>query len=55
MSTQSEINWNDIRGMRNRFAHGYFDMDYSIIFGTAIKDIPQISDFIDKEIQKLTK
>ena len=54
-STQNNINWNEIRGMRNRFAHGYYDMDYSIIFDTAINDIPVIKDFIDKEIQKLTK
>ena len=54
-STQSNINWNEIRGMRNRFAHGYYDMDYSIIFDTAINDIPVIKEFIDKEIQKLTK
>ena len=50
-----QINWNEIRGMRNRFAHGYYDMDYSIIFDTAIKDIPVIKEFIDREIQKLTK
>lgn len=54
-STQSDINWNEVRGMRNRFAHGYYDMDYSIIFDTAIKDIPVIKEFIDKEITKLMK
>ena len=53
--TQNDINWNEIRGMRNRFAHGYYDMDYNIIFDTAINDIPVIKKFIDKEIQKLTK
>ena len=39
--------------MKNRFAHGYYDMDYSIIFDTAINDIPLIKKFIDKEIHKL--
>ena len=53
--TKNNINWNEIRGMRNHFAHGYYDMDYSIIFDTAINDIPIIKEFIDKEIQKLTK
>ena len=53
--TQNNINWNEIRGMRNRFAHGYYDMDYSIIFDTTINDIPVIKEFIDKEIQKLAK
>ncbi len=55
VATQNDINWNEIRGMRNRFAHGYYDMDYSIIFDTAIKDIPVIKEFIDKEIKKLMK
>ena len=54
-ATQNNINWNEIRGMRNRFAHGYYDMDYSIIFDTAINDIHIIKEFINKEIQKLTK
>ncbi len=54
-ATQKDINWNEIRGMRNRFAHGYYDMDYNIIFDTAINDIPVIKLFIDKEIEKLTK
>ncbi len=53
--TQNDINWNEVRGMRNRFAHGYFDMDYNIIFDTALKDIPIIKEFIDKEIKKLMK
>ena len=55
VATQNDINWNEIRGMRNRFAHGYYDMDYSIIFDTAINDIPLIKEFIDKEIKKLMK
>ncbi len=54
-ATKNDINWIEIGGMRNRFAHGYYDMDYNIIFNTAIKDIPSIRDFIDKEIKKLMK
>ncbi len=54
-TTQKDINWNEIRGMRNRFAHGYYDMDYSIIFDTASKDIPIIKQFIDEEIKRLMK
>ncbi len=52
-TTQNDINWNEIRGMRNRFAHGYYDMDYNIIFDTATKDIPVIKEFINKEVKKL--
>ncbi len=39
----------------SNFAHGYYDMDYSIIFDTASKDIPVIKQFIDEEIKRLMK
>lgn len=50
--TKNEINWNAIRGMRNRFAHGYGKMDSDKIFYTAIDDIPVIKAFILKELEK---
>lgn len=53
--TQNEIDWNQIRGMRNRFAHGYFDMDRKVIFNTAQKDIPKLQEFVKKEIDRLSE
>ena len=50
--TKNEINWNAIRGMRNRFAHGYGKMDSDKIFYTAIDDMPVIKAFILKELEK---
>lgn len=50
--TKNEINWNAIRGMRNRFAHGYGKMDLSKIFYTAIEDIPVIREFLEKQLIK---
>lgn len=47
---KNEINWNAIRGMRNRFAHGYGKMDSTKIFYTAVEDIPVIKEFLEKEI-----
>lgn len=41
--TQNEINWSDIRGMRNRFAHGYFEMDKKVIFNTALEGYSSIT------------
>ena len=52
--TKSKIPWPQIKGMRNRFAHGYFTMDYEIIYETAINDIPKLQDFLNKEIGKET-
>ncbi len=54
IETQNEINWNDIRGMRNRFAHGYFEMDRKIIFNVAQRDIPNLKLFLEKEVQRLS-
>lgn len=48
--TKNKINWNAIRGMRNRFAHGYGKMDVTKIFYTAIEDIPVIKEFLKKEL-----
>ena len=53
--TNDKMNWNVIKGMRNHFAHGYFSMDYQIIFDTAIKDIPLFQKKLDEEIQIINK
>lgn len=53
--TQNDINWNDIRGMRNRFAHGYFEMDRKIIFNASQNDIPQLQEFLEREIKRLSQ
>ena len=51
--TQNETDWNSIRGMRNKFAHGYFDMNIEIIYKTAKDDIPELYNFICKEVDRL--
>lgn len=50
--TKNDMNWNAIRGMRNRFAHGYGKMDLNKIYYTAIEDIPVVKDFLEREIKK---
>lgn len=37
-----EIEWEVIRGMRNRLAHAYFDINLSIIWHSATVDTPQL-------------
>ena len=53
--TTDEIPWNQIKGMRNRFAHGYGKMDFEKIYNTAIKDIPKLHKFLNIQIEKLQK
>ncbi len=38
----SEIPWNEIRGMRNRMIHAYDDIDMDIVWETVQQDIPQL-------------
>ncbi|WP_424361504.1 DUF86 domain-containing protein [Methylocystis parvus] len=34
--------WQSMRGMRNRIAHGYFELDMEIVFDTARMDLPEL-------------
>jgi uncharacterized protein with HEPN domain len=37
-----EIPWAQMRGMRNRMAHGYFDIDLSIVWDTVQSSLPEL-------------
>ncbi len=53
--TDSIIPWTQIKGMRNKFAHGYGKMDFEKIYNTAITDIPKLHKFLDVQIEKMQK
>jgi uncharacterized protein with HEPN domain len=36
------ISWQRIRGMRNILAHDYGQVDYEIVYNTAIREIPDL-------------
>ncbi len=35
--------WPQMRGMRNRIAHGYFDIDFDIVWQTVTAAIPALN------------
>ena len=37
-----EIPWRDIVGMRNRIAHGYYALDFEVIWDTIHTSIPEL-------------
>lgn len=37
-----EIPWRSIRGMRNRIAHGYFDVDLHVVWQTVETELPKL-------------
>lgn len=42
------IDWYAIRGMRNRLAHAYFDIDLEIIWRTVQENLPQLVAGLDE-------
>lgn len=37
-----EIPWRSVRGMRNRIAHGYFDLNLDVVWGTVTSALPAL-------------
>src|SRR4051812_17998711 len=42
-----EIPWQNIQGLRNRIAHGYFDIDLDIVWDTANASLPELLSQLD--------
>lgn len=38
----SDIPWEDMYWMRNRISHGYFSIDFEIVWKTIEKDLPEL-------------
>ena len=45
------IPWESIMGMRNRIAHGYFEIDIDVVFDALKNDIPPLLEVV-KQIKK---
>ena len=43
-----EIPWSDIRGMRNKVIHGYFDVELPVVWTTVKDDLPKLKQQIDR-------
>lgn len=41
-ATNSHIPWKSMRGMRNRIAHGYFEIDLSTVWDTLKTALPEL-------------
>ncbi len=42
VTLQPEIQWHGMRGMRNRIAHGYFDINLDLIWETVQTALPRL-------------
>ena len=45
-----EIPWNQIKGMRNRVAHEYFEIDENIVWATCKNDFPKLRALLAKAL-----
>lgn len=50
--TKSNINFSEIRGIRNRIAHSYVNIDYSIIDDVIKNDLPNLKNYIENTVDK---
>ena len=41
-NAQSQVPWRSMRGMRNRIAHGYFDIDLDVVWDTVQNALPAL-------------
>ncbi len=41
-AAHAEIPWRSMRGMRNRIAHGYFDIDLTVVWDTLQTALPNL-------------
>lgn len=48
-----EIPWEDVMGIRNHIAHGYFDIDGDLIFSTIKNDLDALQQAIDYFLKTL--
>ena len=52
-SEYPEIPWRDMAGLRDRIIHGYFRIDYSIVWNVIVQDLPDIEPKISALLKRL--
>lgn len=40
--SHTDVSWRDMRGMRNRIAHGYFDINFDLVWETVRTALPAL-------------
>lgn len=48
IENEPTIPWREIKGLRDHIAHGYFDLDSSIIFDVSKNEIPKLKEIFGR-------
>ena len=51
-ASMEEINWGNIRGMRNVIVHHYGKIDFDVVWSTVTEDIPVLLGFCQKYMKE---
>ena len=54
-AAHSQIPWAQMRGMRNRMAHGYFAVDLHIVWDTVQSSLPSLQTHVAAVLEKLNE
>jgi uncharacterized protein with HEPN domain len=46
-NAHAQVPWRNMRGMRNRIAHGYFDVDLDVVWDTVQTALPNLALTLD--------
>lgn len=46
-STHADVRWTSMRNMRNRIAHGYYDLNWEVVWDTVDIDLPPLLTWVD--------
>lgn len=46
-ATHADVRWTSMRNMRNRIAHGYYDLNWDVVWDTVAVDLPPLQDWLD--------
>jgi uncharacterized protein with HEPN domain len=53
VASHPELPWFEMRGMRNKIVHGYFDVDWSVVWDTANNDLPGLKRSVETLLRGL--
>ena len=46
-----QVAWKEIRGLRNRIAHSYFELDHDVIWAAAVTEVPILARLLVAQLE----